>query len=144
MQIVNAPKKSHKARLVSYADKLYNLRDLSETTPAGWSQERVHEYFEWSAKVVQHMLGANQRLEAKLEEILMTRGISLHNAENFEWTWNFCAMHNLTVNHSRSVIDCFITAIIHLCKTIFNTCTPWYYVFDLLNCYNEHDNEVWV
>ena len=81
MQIVNAPKKSHKARLVSYADKLYNLRDLNETTPAGWSQERVHEYFEWSAKVVQCMLGSNDHLEAKLEEVLMTRGISLHNAE---------------------------------------------------------------
>lgn len=81
MQIVNAPKKSHKARLVSYADKLYNLRDLNKTTPAGWSQERVHEYFEWSAKVVQCMLGANERLEAKVEEVLMTRGISLRNVE---------------------------------------------------------------
>lgn len=81
MQIVNAPKKSHKARLVSYADKLYNLRDLNETTPVGWSKERVQEYFEWSAKVIRGMLGANKQLEAKLEHVLKTRGVSLHHAE---------------------------------------------------------------
>ncbi len=50
-QIINAPHKSIKARLVSYADKLYNLRDLCTGTPEGWTQERVQEYFEWSAKV---------------------------------------------------------------------------------------------
>lgn len=77
LQIVNAPNKSHKARLVSCADKLYNLRDLNETTPLGWSNERVHEYFEWSAKVVRGMLGANKQLETKLKEVLATRSVSL-------------------------------------------------------------------
>lgn len=81
IQIVNAPNKSHKARLVSYADKLYNLRDLNNTTPLGWSKERVHEYFEWSAKVIQGMLGANKQLEDKLEEVLNTHGISLYSGE---------------------------------------------------------------
>jgi len=40
-QIVNAPKKSHKAKLVKIADKLYNLRDLEKETPIGWSEERA-------------------------------------------------------------------------------------------------------
>ena len=84
MQIVNAPKKSHKARLVSYGDKLYNLRDLNETTPSGWSKERVNEYFEWSSKVIQGMLGANKALEDKLEEVLSTHGISLTSAKPSE------------------------------------------------------------
>ena len=41
LQIVNAPKKSPKAKLVKLADKLYNLRDLSRETPRGWSDERA-------------------------------------------------------------------------------------------------------
>lgn len=45
LQIENAPNRSHKAKLVTLADKLYNLRDLQESTPVGWTQERVKEYF---------------------------------------------------------------------------------------------------
>ena len=51
LQIMNAAKKSPKARLVTLGDKLYNLRDLTKTTPEGWSETRVQEYFEWAAKV---------------------------------------------------------------------------------------------
>lgn len=50
-QVLNASKKSYKARLVSLGDKLYNLRDLTRTTPEGWTESRVQEYFEWSAQV---------------------------------------------------------------------------------------------
>lgn len=84
MQIVNAPKKSHKARLVSYCDKLYNLRDLCEVTPVGWSKDRVTEYFQWSANVIRGMRGANKVLEDKLEEVLNTQGISLNSGEPSE------------------------------------------------------------
>ncbi|XP_064388037.1 guanosine-3',5'-bis(diphosphate) 3'-pyrophosphohydrolase MESH1-like [Halichondria panicea] len=77
-QIINAPHKSIKARLVSYADKLYNLRDLCISTPEGWTQERVQEYFVWSAKVVGGMLGANNELERRLEQVLNSRGVSLY------------------------------------------------------------------
>ena len=77
-QIENAVKKSPQARLVSYADKLYNLRDLTKCTPEGWSEQRVQEYFEWSAKVVQNMLGANDKLEAELEKVLNSRGVTLY------------------------------------------------------------------
>jgi hypothetical protein len=33
--------KSHKAKLVKLADKLYNIRDLLRETPTGWSEERA-------------------------------------------------------------------------------------------------------
>ena len=33
LQVVTAPKKSHRAKLVKLADKLYNLRDLLRATP---------------------------------------------------------------------------------------------------------------
>lgn len=45
LQIENANKRSHKAKLIILADKLYNLRDLKENVPVGWSQDRVKEYF---------------------------------------------------------------------------------------------------
>lgn len=45
LQIENAPGRSYKAKLVTLADKLYNLRDLQKTTPVGWSPGRVKEYF---------------------------------------------------------------------------------------------------
>ena len=72
-------KKSPKARLVSYADKLYNLRDLQHSTPEGWEEERVQGYFEWSGKVIRNMLGANDKLEAQLEKVLNSRGVTLYS-----------------------------------------------------------------
>ena len=33
LQVVLAPKKSHRAKLVKLADRLYNLRDLQRGTP---------------------------------------------------------------------------------------------------------------
>jgi guanosine-3',5'-bis(diphosphate) 3'-pyrophosphohydrolase len=71
-------KKSPQARLVSYADKLYNLRDLTRTTPEGWEEQRVQEYFQWSGKVLRNMLGANDKLEAELEKVLSSRGVTLY------------------------------------------------------------------
>ena len=35
--------------------------------------------FVTSTQVIQGMMGANKELEAKIEEVLNTRGISLHN-----------------------------------------------------------------
>ena len=78
VQIENAHKKSPRARLVSYGDKLYNLRDLIRTVPDGWSEERVQEYFEWSGAVIRNMRGANDKLEAALEQVLQTRGVTLY------------------------------------------------------------------
>lgn len=35
LQVEHAPHRSHQAKLVKLADKLYNLRDLNRCTPAG-------------------------------------------------------------------------------------------------------------
>lgn len=74
---MHAPDKSPKARLVSMADKLYNLRDLTRVTPEGWSQQRVQEYFEWAGDVVRAMRDRDPALEDALEEVLQTHGVSL-------------------------------------------------------------------
>ena len=98
LQIEHAPKCSHEAKLVKLADKLYNLRDLEVSTdkrnyelndldpsliaptkgstPIGWEESRVDEYFKWAAKVCQGLRGTNAELEGKLEEIFKRRGLS--------------------------------------------------------------------
>ena len=53
LQIVHAPHRTHEAKLVKLADKLYNLRDLTSQIPVDWPQERVDEHLIWAWKVVQ-------------------------------------------------------------------------------------------
>jgi hypothetical protein len=69
---------------VSYADKLYNLRykldnlrNLTFPSPEE-EEQRVQEYFQWSGKVLRNMLGANDKLEAELEKVLSSRGVTLY------------------------------------------------------------------
>ena len=50
-QVSDTPFKSKNAKLIKMADKIYNLRDLDQSIPVGWSQDRVKEYFVWSKKV---------------------------------------------------------------------------------------------
>ncbi|XP_073984679.1 metazoan SpoT homolog-1 isoform X2 [Rhodnius prolixus] len=69
LQIDHAKSSTYEAKLVKLADKLYNLRDLNRSTPVGWSEKRVTEYFEWSAKVVNNLRGTNKSIEDKLDEL---------------------------------------------------------------------------
>ncbi|VDO32650.1 unnamed protein product [Haemonchus placei] len=69
-QIENAPKHSHKAKLVHLADKLYNLRDIERQTPIGWDRRRVKEYFKWSKEVIAGMKGTNENLEMTLDDLI--------------------------------------------------------------------------
>uniref|UniRef100_A0A0R3RXI0 Guanosine-3',5'-bis(diphosphate) 3'-pyrophosphohydrolase MESH1 n=1 Tax=Elaeophora elaphi TaxID=1147741 RepID=A0A0R3RXI0_9BILA len=70
LQVENAGKHSHKAKLVHLADKLYNLRDLERSTPVGWSAQRVKEYFIWSKAVVSELKGTNEALEIALDDVI--------------------------------------------------------------------------
>lgn len=64
LQIEHAPHSSREAKLVKLADKIHNLRDLETTTPVGWTDERVREYFQWSYKVSAVQWGKeDQRIE---------------------------------------------------------------------------------
>ena len=75
LQIEHAPHVSRKAKLVKLADKLYNLRDLNRCTPGGWTKQRVHEYFEWAAKVVKGCRGTNTVLEKELDTLFKERDV---------------------------------------------------------------------
>ena len=68
---------SPKAWLVSMADELYNLNDLTRVIPEGWSRQHVQEYFEWVGDVVRAMRDRNPTLEAALEEVLQAHRVLL-------------------------------------------------------------------
>ena len=62
-QIEHAPHLSQRAKLVKLADKICNLRDVSNTPPADWPLERRREYFDWAKQVIDGLRGAHPRLE---------------------------------------------------------------------------------
>jgi len=75
LQIVHTPHISTEAKLVKMADKLYNLRDLQRATPKGWSSQRKHEYFIWSAKVLKGCRGVNEYMEKHLDKVLLDNNV---------------------------------------------------------------------
>ena len=77
LQIVHAPHASPKAKLIKLADKTANLEDLLTLPPVGWSTERKREYYDWSEKVVTHLRGTNEALEARYDRALAEGRASL-------------------------------------------------------------------
>lgn len=69
LQIEHAPHICAEAKLVKMADKIYNLRDLKRVAPAGWTRERVNEYFAWSKRVTDNLGQANGPMKAILDDI---------------------------------------------------------------------------
>lgn len=77
LQIDRASKCSYEAKLVKLADKLYNLRDLLQCTPQGWSEKRANDYFVWAAEVVKQLKGTNTFLEQELKQVFEIKGIHI-------------------------------------------------------------------
>ena len=63
-QIEHSPHLSDGAKLIKLADKICNLRDVSDSPPTDWSLERRIEYFEWAKKVIDGLRGVHIGLEA--------------------------------------------------------------------------------
>lgn len=70
LQVVHAPRISHAAKLVKLADKMCNVRDVSDNPPAEWSAERRREYLVWAEQVVAGCRGVNSGLEERFHELL--------------------------------------------------------------------------
>ena len=62
-QIDHSPHLSDGAKLIKLADKICNLRDVSNSPPANWSLERRIEYFDWAKKVIDGLRGVDFGLE---------------------------------------------------------------------------------
>lgn len=75
LQIEHAAHTSSQAKLVKLADKIYNLRDLQQCKPDGWTDQRCREYFGWAKKVCDNLKGTNQALEDILDGIFKQEGV---------------------------------------------------------------------
>jgi guanosine-3',5'-bis(diphosphate) 3'-pyrophosphohydrolase len=73
LQIEHAPYVSAAAKLVKLADKIANVRAVTETPPAKWSMQRRREYLDWSEQVVAGLRGCNPELE-KLYDTVLAEG----------------------------------------------------------------------
>ena len=70
LQIEHAPHISERARLIKLADKMSNVRSVTETPPAKWSLERRQEYLDWTEAVVAGLRGVNPSLESSYAKLL--------------------------------------------------------------------------
>ena len=72
-QIEHAPHMSNEATLVKLADKTWNLRDVANRSPKGWSLERKQEYFDWALAVVSGLPQVNSKMLAAFESAYALR-----------------------------------------------------------------------
>lgn len=69
-QVEYAPRSSHGAKLIKLADKICNVRDVTDTPPADWSIERRLEYLDWTERVIAGCRGTNATLERCYDDAL--------------------------------------------------------------------------
>ena len=68
-QVEHAAHISLRARQLKLADKICNVRDIINTPPLDWSEERQKEYLVWARQVVDRVRGANPALEAEFDRM---------------------------------------------------------------------------
>ena len=82
LQIDRAPFASYKGKLVKLADKIVNIRDIAHCPPAGWGKERMVQYLDWSAKVIDGVRGTHEGLEMIFDAALQQAYQQLAAADN--------------------------------------------------------------
>ncbi len=63
LQIQNAHALSDQAKQLKIADKISNIRDITQFPPADWPLERRREYLSWAEQVVAGCRGINRELD---------------------------------------------------------------------------------
>lgn len=75
LQVAHAPHKSDAAKQLKLADKICNVRDMTDDSPAGWPPARKVQYLDWATKVISGCRGVNPELERLFdEEMAAARG----------------------------------------------------------------------
>ncbi|MCB1023532.1 MAG: bifunctional (p)ppGpp synthetase/guanosine-3',5'-bis(diphosphate) 3'-pyrophosphohydrolase [Acidobacteria bacterium] len=69
-QIEHAPHLSPGAKQIKLADKISNIRDVSDNPPENWAIDRRIEYIEWGEKVFEGLRGVNPPLEEMFEDLV--------------------------------------------------------------------------
>jgi guanosine-3',5'-bis(diphosphate) 3'-pyrophosphohydrolase len=70
LQIEHAAKSSDKAKQIKIADKICNVRDITNCPPQDWSLKRRTEYLDWSQSVVSGCRGVNLSLEQAFDNAI--------------------------------------------------------------------------
>ena len=70
LQIEHAPHLSSSAKLLKVADKIANVRDVTDDPPSGWSTERRLAYLDWAERVVAGCRGVSEPLEREFDAAL--------------------------------------------------------------------------
>jgi guanosine-3',5'-bis(diphosphate) 3'-pyrophosphohydrolase len=68
LQVEHAPHLSPSAKLIKTADKISNVKEVTDNPPADWPIERRREYLVWGERVVAGCRGANSALESRFDE----------------------------------------------------------------------------
>lgn len=70
LQIEHGPGLSTAARQIKIADKICNVRDVTNKPPQDWPMTRRVEYLAWAKRVVAACRNVNPRLEQEFDEVL--------------------------------------------------------------------------
>ncbi len=77
LQIEHAPHLSTGAKRIKLADKISNIRDVTENPPDGWSDERRLEYINWGERVINGLRGVNENLENYFDELILAARVKI-------------------------------------------------------------------
>jgi guanosine-3',5'-bis(diphosphate) 3'-pyrophosphohydrolase len=78
LQIEHAAKASDKVKQIKIADKLCNIRDITNSPPHDWSLQRRTKYINWSQEVVNVCRGVNLSLEQAFDAAIEEAHKVLH------------------------------------------------------------------
>jgi guanosine-3',5'-bis(diphosphate) 3'-pyrophosphohydrolase len=70
LEVISASHKSAGAAQIKCADHLYNLTDLLQNPPEGWSRRRVDQYFEWAESVINRLPSSNPQLKQAIDQVI--------------------------------------------------------------------------
>jgi GTP diphosphokinase / guanosine-3',5'-bis(diphosphate) 3'-diphosphatase len=70
LQVERAPGISREAKLIRLADKICNVRDVTDAPPVFWSVRRRRAYLDWTEQVVSGFRGVNESLELYYDGVL--------------------------------------------------------------------------
>ena len=70
LQIEHAPMLSVRAKKLKLADKIMNVRDITNNPPVAWTIRRTRKYLDWSEKVVTGLRGTHDNLEDIFDKTL--------------------------------------------------------------------------
>lgn len=70
LQIGHAPNLSILAKQLKIADKICNVRDVTDAPPADWQLKRRRDYLDWAMDVVAGCRGVNAKLDQAFDQAI--------------------------------------------------------------------------